>query len=339
MPMNESAFRSEASVFLERILSDVAAAKLKLSSHWEIDHLCFRVETLERYEVWKAQLARFANLLIESEVNGRPIATYELEQPIEFHDRTVSVIELPAPKRGKVVKEGFEHIEVTCDEPFDEIASRHPDLVFDRSGLSKSFNSELEVTLPSGAVKYHHLTLASVVRFEGNTRVHQAVVASKILETLSAFHPEVAGTIPLGIDVEGSDVDILMGASDFEAVKQKFRESGSHLGECHFKEKELGGRSSLIVRFTFDGVPFEVVAQGEAPVRQTAYRHFLVEERLLRIGGTDFVSEIRRFRGTGEKTEPAFARALGLKGDPYIELLKLDGLSEKQLRAFFHRSS
>ena len=47
----------------------------------------------------------------------------------------------------------------------------------------------------------------------------------------------------------------------------------------------------------------------------------LIEYRLLRERGEMFRQEIIALKKQGHKTEPAFAIALGLKGDPYRELL------------------
>ncbi|MNY83296.1 hypothetical protein D3C86_2259750 [compost metagenome] len=48
-----------------------------------------------------------------------------------------------------------------------------------------------------------------------------------------------------------------------------------------------------------------------------------VEYNLLSIHGEQFRQHIIELKKQGLKTEPAFAQALGIKGDPYLELLKL----------------
>lgn len=66
-------------------------------------------------------------------------------------------------------------------------------------------------------------------------------------------------------------------------------------------------------------------------MRQRGYLHFLIEERLLKLGSKPFVNRIQQLRHRGLKTEPAFAAALHLEGDPYVELLKLQTLDEETL--------
>lgn len=87
--------------------------------------------------------------------------------------------------------------------------------------------------------------------------------------------------------------------------------------------------------FKFKNVSFEVFAQQTPTAHQTANRHFLIEERLLCLGGMKFQKKVRGFRAQGLKTEPAFTAALGLKGDAYTELLSLQQLSESQLKVQF----
>ena len=66
---------------------------------------------------------------------------------------------------------------------------------------------------------------------------------------------------------------------------------------------------------------------------QYAYRHMIVEARLLKIGGPAARPAIRRLKREGRKTEPAFAHYFDLEGDPYETLLELDGLDVDALRA------
>ena len=88
-------------------------------------------------------------------------------------------------------------------------------------------------------------------------------------------------------------------------------------------ETIVDGLETVIIHFIVDSIPFEIFAQNLEPVRQKAYLHFLVEERLLKEVGKDFISLVQRLRKQGMKTEPAFARALNLPGDPYTALLEL----------------
>ena len=49
----------------------------------------------------------------------------------------------------------------------------------------------------------------------------------------------------------------------------------------------------------------------------------IIENDILKEKGLDFKQKIKQLKSDGLKTEPAFAKLLGLQGNPYIELLKL----------------
>ena len=67
----------------------------------EMDHVCYRVETEERYRQLLRQLSVATHLVAPpTMVNGRPIATFELPEPIETGGWAISYLELPAPKPG-----------------------------------------------------------------------------------------------------------------------------------------------------------------------------------------------------------------------------------------------
>lgn len=152
--------------FLERVFAHLEDLKIDVSAY-ELDHLCYRVESLVRYEVQKAALLKWGKVLTEADVNGRPIATFQLDIPLRFRERTISVIELPAPKHGKTVIEGLEHIEFAVGEEFTELPSLYPALTWNKAGAQKKLNPELEIALaPNLAVKFHPLPLSKVIEIE-----------------------------------------------------------------------------------------------------------------------------------------------------------------------------
>lgn len=321
--MNESSFHSLAQEFLGELFKELAFLHIKIKPHWDIDHLCYRVENLERYEILKQNFVSFSRLLTESEVSGRPIATFKLNSPVIFDGRMIDVVELPAPKPGKLTPEGFEHIEVVVDVPFAELEKQYGHLNLDRGGLRKDFNQELEICLGARNLKFHHLSLESVVNLEKNTRVFKALEKSRVLSIFRKYQPLVAGTFPLDLAVENSDLDILLNVADLDLLETELVAEYKFTDDLRVQRSIVDELETLIANFSIDGVPFEVFAQNKESVKQTAYRHFLIEERLLKTHGPAFQQKVRAFRAQGLKTEPAFARALNLAGDPYLELLRL----------------
>jgi len=166
---------NQAVDFLDKAAACMNAINLDIQN-WSIDHLCYRVVTFDRYEQMKSILSRIGSLLGESDVGGRPIATYKLSAPIQFDERIIDLIELPAPKAGKSCVEGFEHLEIVLPIPFHKLMDRHPNLQFDTSGLKKPFNQELKLSLKDGiGIKFHHLSLESVINLENNVAVFDAL--------------------------------------------------------------------------------------------------------------------------------------------------------------------
>lgn len=160
----------QATEFMNMAFAELKRNDFVLDKHWPIDHLCYRTSTEKNYQAAKKSFAKFAKLLIESEVNGRLISTFKLPCPIIFGSWEIGLIEVPAPKAGKVTAEGFEHFEVVCDLSFDEIKERYPQFRFDESGLTKDINPELEISFTGFALKFHHISLESIIKLETSQR-------------------------------------------------------------------------------------------------------------------------------------------------------------------------
>lgn len=159
----------QANTFLTMAFAELERNHFVLDEHWQIDHLCYRTSTQESYLSTKQQFEQFSKLLIESEVNGRLITTFKLPTPIPFKNWNIDLVEVPAPKVGKTTADGFEHFEVVCDLTFDEIKNRYSQCQFDESGLAKKINQELEVIFNGFALKFHHMSLETVIDIEKNT--------------------------------------------------------------------------------------------------------------------------------------------------------------------------
>ncbi len=329
--MNATKFYQLLDAFFSTLKSRMVSQNIELPPHWDIDHICYRVETLHQYEAMKEFLASFSDKLIESPVNGRAISTFKLNESVYFDGRQIDLIELPAPKPDKKIAEGFEHIEVVIDQTFDKIRSMYPGCKFKDSGLNKFFNKELELQLDNYAIKFHQLSLESVINLESNQRVHSAIEGCRVLDLLSEFDPLIAGTFPLKIATNSSDVDILLYSPNLDKLAA---EISSHFSQCESFETHTRIENDLeylIARFNFHGVPFELFGQNIETVEQKAYKHFQVEERLLKLGGQKLRTQIISYRKQGLKTEPAFARALNLHEDPYLKLLELHNGSNSNL--------
>lgn len=160
----------------------------------------------------------------------------------------------------------------------------------------------------------------------GNARQQdawQTLTTHLIFELLKGFDPILVGTIPIGIDIDGSDLDIICYSKDLEKFKITITKLfGSHhqftINECLIRSV-----NSVVASFTLDQFQIELFAQAVPTKHQFGYRHMIIEHALLQERGEEFRQQIMQLKKKGYKTEPAFAKALGLDGDPYEALLKL----------------
>lgn len=135
-------------------------------SGFELDHVCYRVADMGRYEALRTMLAEYGTLLGEHWIGGRPIATFKLNEPFLFEGRSIAVIELPVPKPGSKYDEGFEHAEFVVDEEPLVFAERYPELKWDLSGASKPINADVRLNYDGFSVKFHQRALADVIADE-----------------------------------------------------------------------------------------------------------------------------------------------------------------------------
>jgi len=153
-------------------------------------------------------------------------------------------------------------------------------------------------------------------------RAHKAISDLNIMNDLADAHPVLCGTIPLAIDVKGSDLDIVMEIYDFERFKRTVKMLYVSLEGFVLEESLVRAVPTMTCNFRFGGFEFELFGQPQPVERQHAYRHMLIEHHLLETN-PHVRAEIIRLKEKGIKTEPAFAQVFGLVGDPYDELLAL----------------
>ena len=169
---------------------------------------------------------------------------------------------------------------------------------------------------------------------QGNPRqkqAHRALRDLRVFEILRDYSPVLAGTVPLELSLPGSDLDILCEAYDMVRFRQRVAGAFRDYADFQIKEKIIKGIWSLVASFQAGDFRIEIFGQPRPVEEQHAYRHMLVEARLLEIGGAEARAEIRRLKQKGLKTEPAFAEYFGLPGDAYEVLLRLSFLGEEEL--------
>lgn len=146
----------------------------------------------------------------------------------------------------------------------------------------------------------------------------------KILEKLEKYNPILTGTIPIGIDLPESDLDIICECENHSEFSAYILQEFSNQRDFKIYSIIQNGIESTVANFKTENFLFELFGQNIPTEKQNAYRHMVIESRILKAKGFEFKQKIMDLKSSGIKTEPAFAKLLGLDGDPYIELLKLE---------------
>jgi hypothetical protein len=150
-------------------------------------------------------------------------------------------------------------------------------------------------------------------------------VLAELFALLAPYQPTLVGTFPLGLQVEGSDLDIVCFAEDLDRFERDLLAALPGAAITRTPEATV---ATLVV----GGIACEIFAQPIPVTAQNGFRHMIIEGRLLVLGGAPLRAIVLAHKRAGLKTEPAFALALGLDGDPYAALLALEGADDARLR-------
>lgn len=160
--------------FIEEVLDAVEAERFDVNDFAQIDHICYRTTTFDQYREMQTALGSVANLIGETTVNGRPISTFRLIEPI-YHDIwRIDAIELPAPKSDNPYEEGLEHLEFVIFDDIPNFLTKYEGKPFDLKAVDRGVNPEIGLQLGSGyAVKFHLLSLSAVHYIEQKLSIEE----------------------------------------------------------------------------------------------------------------------------------------------------------------------
>ncbi|WP_299215823.1 DUF4269 domain-containing protein [uncultured Aquimarina sp.] len=159
----------------------------------------------------------------------------------------------------------------------------------------------------------------------GNKRQQQAYIQLselEIFDKLNAYNPILTGTIPIEIDTPKSDLDIICHCLNHQEFQTTLTKLYADQNDFEMRSGFWNGLISVIAKFQTTKYVIEIFGQDRPTQKQYAYRHMIKEYEILNAKGAEFKEEILKLKEEGLKTEPAFAKLLGLIGDPYEELLK-----------------
>lgn len=164
---------------------------------------------------------------------------------------------------------------------------------------------------------------------------YRAVKRLNILEVLKKYNPILVGTIPIAVNVDGSDLDIVCEVHDFIEFENCVVKNFGENKKFELFRKNSSDEQIVVVNFFSEGFEFEIYAASIPTEVQNGYRHMIIEHRVLEICGEGFRKAIIELKNSGLKTEPSFAKLLGLVGDPYIELFRLEELSDEEISEMY----
>ena len=152
----------------------------------------------------------------------------------------------------------------------------------------------------------------------------------RILDHLSSCSPVLVSTVCVDLDIEGSDLDIICRHENLSGFKRLVNgRFGSY--PCFKQWMRSSASEEIVTSFYADDFEIEIFSSTVPVEEQFAYRHLKLMERTLKIGGGTLRQKVKALKRSGLKTEPAFAKILGLSGDPYLAFLGLEKLNEDQL--------
>ncbi|MFQ3544596.1 DUF4269 domain-containing protein [Halobacillus rhizosphaerae] len=157
----------------------------------------------------------------------------------------------------------------------------------------------------------------------GNNKQKAAYLMLAELEIFSqmrSYHPVLCGTIPLGIDVENSDLDIIMEVTDLKEFEQQLRRHYGDQAGFTMKNKMIRGREVVKANFIFQNFEVEIFGQHQPVHKQNAYLHMIIEFELLKETPA-LKNKVKDLKKRGYNTESAFCELLGLPGDPFVNLI------------------
>lgn len=165
---------------------------------------------------------------------------------------------------------------------------------------------------------------------ENQKSAFSTLVKHKILDYLIPFNPVLVGTFCVELDIESSDLDIICQHRDLDEFRdtlisrfQNYPNFKHWIRKSEYEE--------VVASFHAGNFEIEVFSSVVPVEEQFAYRHLTIMERALKIGGEPLRKEVKKLKMSGLKTEPSFAKILGLSGDPFLAFLELEKLNDTQL--------
>lgn len=161
------------SIFIDSVEKKLVENGFDLNDFSQMDHICYRTVSEANYIKKKEELNSVAGLLGEALVNDRLIAVFRLNKPIVQGKWRVDCVELPAPKENSPFREGLEHAELVIYDDKDKFLEKYKDKNFEMKSADRGINPEIGFMFDEYAVKFHLLSLATVLFIENKIGIKE----------------------------------------------------------------------------------------------------------------------------------------------------------------------
>lgn len=104
-------------------------------------------------------------------------------------------------------------------------------------------------------------------------RAYDILTKHQIFEKLKKYSPVLAGTVPIGIDTEKSDLDVICQFKNEDDFAECLRQYFQGFNGFSLKTIAVNGEKSVVSNFILEEFPIEIFAQDKLPTKQNAYRH------------------------------------------------------------------
>jgi len=123
-----------------------------------------------------------------------------------------------------------------------------------------------------------YLKKGSIVQQRG----WEVLTSWKILTALHSYNPILTGTLPLDIFIQGkSDLDISCEVYSVEIFIELIKDRFSNHHDLSIRQMQLSSVPSVVINFTLQDFPIEIVGQPLPVNDQVAVRHLRVEYALV----------------------------------------------------------
>jgi hypothetical protein len=108
-------------------------------------------------------------------------------------------------------------------------------------------------------------------------KAFQVLSEHNIMTKLSLFDPLLVGTLPINIDIDSSDLDIICCYSDQKQFSEIVKDSFQKMESFKFWQYHKTNTAAMVANFRVEEFAIEIFGQGIPSRQQIAYQHMIIE--------------------------------------------------------------